>query len=386
MAKPSNQKLSPVTRAAQALQFLDPETGAVTPPIQTTSTYARDENYENRKDYIYRRDSNQTTEHAEAIIADMEDAQEALLFASGMSAANAVIEHLPAGSHVVVPKVMYHGILNQFQMYHARNRLDVSYYDAGNLDQLAAAMRTGVTKLVWAETPNNPDWEVTDIAAASDIAHDAGAKLLTDCTATPPCTTRALDFGADISFHSATKYLNGHSDVSAGVLSVREIGDYWEDIYTIRKLQGTVLHSFDAWLLIRGMRTLFLRVEKSTQNALAIARHFEGHPNLEAVFYPGLPSHQGHEIAKRQTGGQFGGMMSIIVKGGEQTAIDVARFCQVFYPATSLGGVESLIEHRKTVSGEGFPVDPRLLRLSIGIEDADDLIRDLEQALTRAGS
>jgi cystathionine gamma-synthase len=173
--------------------------------------------------------------------------------------------------------------------------------------------------------------------------------------------------------------------VTAGVLSMREVDESWEQIALIRKLQGTVLQSFDAWLLIRGMRTLFLRVEKASANAMAIAKHFEGHPALEAVLYPGLPSDPGHDVAKRQTDGKFGGMLSIIVKGSEQTAIDVCRFTEIFYPATSLGGVESLIEHRKTVSGEGFPVHPRLLRLSIGIEDADDLIYDLEQALARAG-
>ena len=235
------------------------------------------------------------------------------------------------------------------------------------------------------ETPNNPYWEVTDIAAAAGIAHGAGALLLTDCTATPPCATRALDFGADISFHSATKYLNGHSDIAAGVLSVRQTGAVWDEIVLTRKLQGTVLQSFDAWLLIRGLRTLILRYERATENALAFARHFEGHPALEAVLYPGLPSHSGHAIAKRQTEGGYGGMLSVITTGTERTAIDTVRACEVFYPATSLGGVESLVEHRKTVSGDGFPVHPRLIRLSIGIEDAADLIADFEQALERAG-
>ncbi|MCP4997792.1 MAG: hypothetical protein GY933_03325, partial [Hyphomicrobiales bacterium] len=291
---------------------------------------------------------------------------------------------LATGAHVVVPRVMYHGVLQQIRNYEAKNRIAVSDYTAGNLQELAAAVKPGETQLVWVETPNNPNWEVTDIAAASDIAHAAGARLIADCTATPPCITRALDFGADISFHSATKYLNGHSDVTAGVLSVRETGPVWEEISTIRKLQGAVLQSFDAWLLIRGMRTLFLRVERSCGNAMAVARHFVGHEHVEAVYYPDLASDPGHEIAKRQTNGQFGGMLSMIIKGSEQTAIDVSRFCEVFYPATSLGGVESLIEHRKTVSGEGFPVHERLLRLSIGIEDADDLIDDLERALARA--
>jgi len=386
MTDHKNRKHALTTRVAQALHFVEEDTGAVIPAIQPAATYARDENYEIRKPYWYRRDGSQTTSHAEAVIAEMEGAADSLLFSSGMSACSAVIEHLPTGAHVVAPKVMYHGVLYQLQTYEAKQRLSITYYTAGNLEELAIAVRPGETTLVWVETPNNPNWEVTDIAAAAEIAHAAGAKLMCDCTGTPPSMTRALDFGADISFHSATKYLNGHSDVTAGVLSVKEVGDYWEEIALIRKLAGTVLQSFDAWLLIRGMRTLFLRVERASQNAMAIAKHFDGHDQVEAVLYPGLPSDPGHEVAKKQTGGQFGGMISIIVKGDEQTAIDVTRFCQLFYPATSLGGVESLVEHRKTVSGEGFPVHPRLLRLSIGIEDADDLIWDLEQALARANS
>ncbi len=384
MTDKSNRKQSIVTRVAQALHFVEQDTGAVVPAIQPAATYARDENYEVRKPYWYRRDGSQTTAHAEAIIAELENATDSMLFSSGMSACTAVIEHLPTGAHIVAPKVMYHGVLHQLQTYAAKKRLTVSYYTAGNLEELAAAVRAGETALVWVETPNNPNWEVTDIAAASEIAHAAGAKLIADCTGTPPSMTQALDLGADFSFHSATKYLNGHSDVTAGVLSVKEGGDFWDEISLIRKLQGTVLHSQDAWLLIRGMRTLFLRVERACQNAMAIATHFEGHPHIEKVLYPGLASDPGHAVAKRQTGGQFGGMMSIIVKGTEQNAIDVTRFCELFYPATSLGGVESLIEHRKTVSGEGFPVHPQLLRLSIGIEDADDLIYDLEQSLARA--
>ena len=376
-----NDRPALATRVAQALRYLDPETGSIIPSIQPASTYARDETYTPRKPWWYKRDGNETTALAEEIIADMEGAKDTLLFASGMSAATAVIEHLPPGAHVVVPRVMYHGVLHQFQSYAERGRLRVSYYDAGNLDQLADALVDGDTALVWAETPNNPEWEVTDIAAAAALAHKAGAKLLTDCTANPPNATRALDLGADISFHSATKYLAGHSDITAGSLSVRETGDFWDEIFLVRKLQGTVLQSFDAFLLIRGMRTLLLRYERQTENALKIAHHFETHPKVEAVLYPGLPSHPGHEVSKRQTGGQYGGMMSILVKGDAQAAIDVVCACKIFYPATSLGGVESLIEHRATVSGEGFPVDPRLLRLSIGIEDADDLIADLEQAL-----
>lgn len=384
MSEKSNRQPTLETLITQALHSIEEQTGAVIPSIQPAATYARDENYNVRQSYLYRRDGSQTTTHAEQIIAKLEGAVESLLFASGMSACTAIIEQLSTGAHIVAPKVMYHGVLQQIQNYERNGRITVSYYDAGDCDSLTATVKKDHTQLVWVETPNNPNWEVTDIAVAADIAHAAGAKLVTDCTGTPPCMTRALEYGADISFHSATKYLNGHSDVTAGVLSTNNTGNDWEEIANIRKLQGTVLHSFDAWLLIRGMRTLFLRVEKSCSNAMAIAKHFEGHRHLESVMYPGLVSHAGHEIARRQTQGQFGGMISFIIKGTEQTAIDVARFCELFYPATSLGGVESLIEHRKTVSGDGFPVHPRLLRLSIGIEDADDLIYDLEQALTRA--
>ncbi|MBU2998609.1 PLP-dependent aspartate aminotransferase family protein [Roseovarius nubinhibens] len=384
MSDRRNRPLSPSTKLAQALRYLDRETGAIVPPIQPSATYARDEDYAVRRSYMYRRDGNPTTEQAEAIIADLEGAADCMLFSSGMSACMSVIDTLKTGDHVVVPEVMYHGVLQQFQRYAKLHRLEVSYYRPGDLDALRDACRKGKTRLVWVESPNNPDWDVTDIAAAAELAHAAGAKLLTDCTGTPPCATRALELGADFSFHSATKYLNGHSDVTAGALSVRNMDAWWEEIEGHRKLQGTVLQSFDAFLLIRGMRTLTLRYERATLNALRIATHFEGHPQVRKVLYPGLESHPDHDIAKRQTHGMYGGMMSIIVKGDEQAAIDVARFCQLFYPATSLGGVESLIEHRKTVSGEGFKVHPALLRLSIGIEDADDLIADLEQALDRA--
>ena len=380
-----NQKLSAKTRVAQALRYIDPETGAIIPPIQSSATFARDENYETRKPYWYKRDGNETTSHAEAMIADLEEAKDTLLFSSGMSAATAVIDHLQEKSHVVVPKAMYHGVLHQFKTYEKKGRLSVSYYKAGDLNELSDVINHN-TSLVWVETPNNPDWAVTDIRKAADITHKHGAKLLTDCTGTPPCATRALNFGADISMHAATKYLNGHSDVTAGALSVRDTGPYWEDIALTRKLQGTVLQSFDAFLLIRGMRTLFLRVERATENALQFANHFNGHKLIERVLYPGLLNHPEHKVQKVQTEGLYGGMMSIIVKGSEQTAIDVARFCNIFYPATSLGGVESLIEHRATVSGPDFPVHPNLLRLSIGIEDASDLIEDLEQALEQANS
>ena len=383
MTLKNEKELSLSTKIAQALHYNDPDTGSVIPPIEHTATYSRDKNYEPRKAYWYRRDGNKTTQIAEEIIAELENADMSLLFSSGMSACTAVLEMLPPNAHIVVPRVMYHGVLAQIQNFSSKNRIHVDFYNAGDLTSMKEIIKIGVTQLVWVETPNNPNWEVTDIVEASKIAHEAKAKLIVDATATPPTMTKSLDLGADISFHSATKYLNGHSDVSAGVLSFKKDNKVWENLYNIRKLQGTVLNSQDAFLLIRGLRTLFLRVEKNSQNAMLLAKHFESHNYVETVLYPGLESHPNHKTAKSQTNGQYGGMLSIVVKGSEADAINVVRNCKVFYPATSLGGVESLIEHRKTVSGEDFPVDEKLIRISIGIEDPLDLINDLEQALEK---
>ena len=383
MTLKNKKELSLSTRIAQALHYNDPDTGSVIPPIEHTATYSRDENYEPRKTYWYRRDGNKTAQIAEEIIAELENADISLLFSSGMSACTAVLEMLPPNAHIVVPRVMYHGVLAQIQSFSSKNRIHVDFYNAGDLTSMKEIIKIGVTQLVWVETPNNPNWEVTDIVEASKIAHEAKAKLIVDATATPPTMTKSLDLGADISFHSATKYLNGHSDVSAGALSFNKDNKVWENLYNIRKLQGTVLNSQDAFLLIRGLRTLFLRVEKNSQNAMILAKHFESHNYVETVLYPGLESHPNHKTAKSQTNGQYGGMLSIVVKGSEADAINVVRNCKVFYPATSLGGVESLIEHRKTVSGEDFPVDEKLIRISVGIEDPLDLINDLEQALEK---
>ena len=377
----NDKDLSISTKIAQALHFSDPETGSVVPSIDHSATYSRDENYQPRQAYWYRRDGNKTTQLAEKIISELENANASLLFSSGMSACTAVLEMLPAEAHIAVPRVMYHGVLGQIQSFASKNRIRVDYYEAGDLASMESVIKNGVTQLVWVETPNNPNWEVTDISSASELAHKAGAKLIVDATATPPTMTKSLDLGADISFHSATKYLNGHSDISAGALSFNQQSSMYENLFTIRKLHGTVLNSQDAFLLIRGLRTLFLRVEKNSQNAMLLAKHFNNHEFIEKVLYPGLETHPNHQIAKHQTNGQFGGMLSVIVKGSQTDAINVVRACKVFYPATSLGGVESLIEHRKTVSGDDFPVHENLIRISAGIEDPVDLINDLEQAL-----
>jgi cystathionine gamma-synthase len=235
--------------------------------------------------------------------------------------------------------------------------------------------------VVWIETPVNPTWDVIDIAQAAEIAHAAGAVLAVDGTVASPVTTRALEYGADIVFHSATKYLNGHSDVVAGVLVTAREDERWEDIKLVRTLTGGILGPHEAWLLLRGMRTLFLRFDQASTTALQLAQHFEGHPRLQQVLYPGLETHPGHAIARRQMTRGFGGMLSLLVKGGADEAKRIAGKTRLMVRATSLGGVESLIEHRASSEGPRSAVPKNLLRLSIGIENCQDLIDDLEQSL-----
>ncbi len=388
MSKPPSQlNLSPATRAVQAMHSLNEETGAVVPGIELSSTFARNSDYELRDDYVYGRYGGPTTVQAETVISSLDGSAASLLFGTGMAAFVALFEMLETGAHVVLPQVMYHGGLDWVRRLEAKRGLRVTLFDATKADALMNAVQHD-TALVWIESPTNPSWDVIDIAAAAEIAHNVGALLAVDCTVSPPVTMNTLGLGADIAFQSATKYLNGHSDITGGVLSLAQTGaqtgELHEELTLLRKLQGSIMAPFDAWLLIRGMRTLYLRYERASENALTIAKHFHGHPMVEAVLYPGLPSHPGHDVACRQMKGGFGGMMSLLVKGGEDAARDAARYAQVFFPATSLGGVESLIEHRKTVEGPHSLVAPNLLRLSVGIEDVRDLIADLEQALERA--
>ena len=385
MPKPPKQlNLSPATRAAQALHVIDERTGAISPMIDLSSTYARDENYNPRQSYIYGRSGGQTVKHAEAVLANLEGGAASLLFASGMAAFVTLMETLESGDHVVAPQIMYHEGMNWIHRLSEKRGIEATFFDTTDPAALADAVRSGQTRIVWIESPTNPNWDVIDIAEAAEIAHAAGAILAVDCTASPPSTTQALALGADIAFHSATKYLNGHSDITGGVLTCANANPLWNELEKIRNMLGSVMAGFEAWLLIRGLRTLYLRYERASTNALTLAKHFEGHKLIETVLYPGLPSHPGHEIAKRQMTGGFGGMMSILIKGGAAQALDVSRFTQVFVPATSLGGVESLIEHRKAVEGPHSIVADNLIRLSIGIEDVKDLIADLEQALERA--
>lgn len=377
-----NRPRAPATDLAQAGHFIDPETRAVVPPIHSATTFARDDEYR-LGDYIYSRYDNPTYGQAETLIAGLEGGAASLLFASGLAAASAVFEPLPQGAHVIAPRIMYHGLQGWLRSLADRRRIELSLVDAADLAAIEDAIRPGDTALIWVETLTNPTWDVIDVAGAARIAHAAGARLGVDATVTPPVTCCPLDLGADIVFHSATKYLNGHSDVMGGVLTAARADDHWTEIENVRACVGGIMGPFEAWLLLRGMRTLSLRFERASANAMAIARHLEGHPALECVLYAGLPSHPGHAVAARQLNAGFGGMMSLMVRGGRDKALAVAKRVRVFTPATSLGGVESLIEHRATAEGPDSATPDNLLRLSIGIEDVDDLIADLDQALAR---
>ena len=368
------------TSLAKLGHYLDQRDGALVPPLQTSTTFARGKDYEPIGAHIYSRASSPGDSLARSIFAELDGGQDALMFGSGMAAITTLFETVDAGRHIVAPQVMYHGAQDWLRRISARRGIGLTLFDATDPNALRAAL-TPKTDLVWIEPATNPHWDIIDIAAAAEAAHSVGARLAVDATVSPPVTTRPIELGADYVFHSATKYLNGHSDVCAGVLVCAESDERWADITRVRTLLGGMLGAFESWLLLRGLRTLALRFDQASRSALAIATHFRGDARLDGVLYPGLPNHPGHDIAKRQMHGGFGGMMSMHVRGDADKTIRVATATNVFVPATSLGGVESLIAHRATVEGAHSVVAPNLLRLSIGIEDVDELIADLDQAL-----
>lgn len=367
---------------AQAMGHVDPITKAVVMPIHVATTYIRDEDNAYSSGYVYGRPDNATVREAEQVLAMLEEAEAgALLFSSGMAAATAVFQALNPGDHIVASKVMYWALRNWLMTEAVRWGLDVDFVETDDLDALRRAMRPGRTKLVWVETPSNPLWTITDIAAAAEIAHAAGARLAVDSTTASPIHTRPLSLGADIVMHAATKVLNGHSDVVAGALAGAKADAFWEKVASIRKMQGAILGPFEAYLLMRGMRTLHLRTAAQARSAMDLAQRLSAHPKVARVLYPGLPQHPGHDIAARQMDEGFGYMLSIQVTDGEAAAVRTAARVKLWKRATSLGGVESLIEHRASIEGPGTPCPPDLLRLSTGIEDVNDLFQDLDEAL-----
>jgi cystathionine gamma-synthase len=374
-------RLAPETVAAQAGDAGDEATGAIVPPIHLATTFLRDPDNQYRKGYSYGRPDNATVRQVERVLIELEGGAGSLVVASGMTAATLGFLALERPAHVVAPKVMYWGLRHWLAQDGPGLGLEPTFVDAADLAAIAAAVRPGRTKLVWIETPANPLWTITDIAAAARIAHAAGAMLGVDSTVPTPVLAQPIGLGADLVMHSATKYLNGHADVIGGALVFASQGAYFERASRLRSVLGGILGPFEAALLLRSLRTLHIRVRHQCASAMAIAAHFATHPLLEAVLYPGLPEHPGHAIAARQMQGGFGGMLSLRVRGGEAAAIAAAAQVRVWKRATSLGGVESLIEHRASVEGPQTPCPRDLLRLSVGLESTHDLIGDLEQAL-----
>jgi cystathionine gamma-synthase len=377
--------LKPRTIAAQALGAIEPATKGVALPVHVSTTFIRDPDNQYRTGYSYGRPDNATVRQTEAVIAALEGAHEALLFGSGMAAATSVVLAQPPGAHVVAPQVCYWGLRDWLSNEAPLFGYRIDLVDMSNLDAVRAAVKPD-TRLVWIETPANPLWNITDIAGVADIAHAAGAVLGIDSTAATPVFTRPLALGADIVMHSATKYLNGHSDVIAGALAAAREDALWTRIKQVRAHHGAILGPFESWLLLRGLRTLEVRVRAAAEGATLLATRFANHASISTVLYPGLPSHRGHAVAARQMSGGYGGMLSIRVKGGERAAIDAAARVELWKRATSLGGVESLLEHRASIEGPSSPCPPDLLRLSVGLEDVDDLYDDLDRALRAANA
>jgi cystathionine gamma-synthase len=380
----TEKKSSPATIAAQALGWIDPITRAVVPPIHPSTTYLRDEDNGYSSGRMYARADNPGYDQAEAVLVALEGGAAAALFASGSAASSAVFLALDPGDHVVVSRVMYWSLRNWLLTFATRWGLRVELVEPSDLEAVRAAVQPGVTRLIWVETPANPLWTVADIAALAGIARAAGARLAVDSTVATPVLTRPLALGADLVMHSATKYLNGHSDVVAGALITAREDEFWQRIKANRVQMGGILGPFEAWLLLRGLRTLFARVLLACASAQLIAERLSVHPKVREVLYPGLPGFPGHDIARRQMDGGFGAMLSIRVQGGKTAAIATAARVRVWKRATSLGGVESFIEHRASIEGSTSPVPPDLLRLSVGLEAAEDLIGDLVEALESA--
>ncbi|MFT5507800.1 MAG: cystathionine gamma-synthase [Hyphomicrobiaceae bacterium] len=374
--------LKPETIAAQAGGSIDSETGAIIPPIHISTTFQREADLGYSKGLIYSRPDNATVHQTESVITALEHGTHTLLFGSGMAAAVSLFLSLPKPAHIIAPKVMYWSLRNWLATEASTFGIEATFVDTTDTDLIARAVRPGETKLVWLETPANPLWQISDIAAIAAIANWAGADLAVDSTCATPVLSQPLKLGADIVMHSATKYLNGHTDVLAGSLTFADATSTLAEATTkLRAQHGNVLGPFEAAMLLRGLRTLHVRVAHQCRSADTIARALAEHTQVEEVLYPGLKNSPGHALAAKQMSGGFGGMLSVRVKGGELAAIATAARLNIWKRATSLGGVESLVEHRASIEGQGSPCPPDLLRLSVGLEATDDLIEDLDRAL-----
>jgi cystathionine gamma-synthase len=373
------------TRAIHAGQDPDSAVGSVVPPIYATSTFIQDKVGQARGGYEYSRSSNPTRTALEECLAALEGGRHGLVFASGLAAEDTLLRTIASpGSHFVVPDDAYGGTYRLFARVHQRWGVAADPAHLTNPDSVAAAITPGVTKAVWIETPTNPLLNIADIAAIVDLAHSAGALVVVDNTFATPYLQQPLELGADIVVHSTTKYCGGHSDIIGGALVLND-DDLAEQLRFHQNAIGGVASPFDCWLILRGLRTLAVRMEKHCDNAELLAAFLDDHPRIAQVYFPGLDNHPGHDLAKRQMR-RYGGMVSFRVVGGEQAALQVCEGTSVIILGESLGGVESLIEHpgkmtHLSVAGTQLEVPSDLIRLSVGIEDAEDLIADLDRAL-----
>ncbi|MGQ3058413.1 MAG: trans-sulfuration enzyme family protein [Nevskia sp.] len=372
------------TLAIHAGRHPDAATGAVAPSPILSTTFARDADGEYPHGHLYSRSGNPGRTALETLLAALERGATAAAFASGSAASLAVFQALSPGDHVIAPDDVYHGTRTQLRELLARWGLTHSLVDLTDLDAVRAAI-TPATRLIWAETPSNPLLKICDIAGLAELARAAGATLVVDSTFATPVIQQPLTLGADLVMHSTTKYLGGHSDVLGGALIARDASDpLFGRIRDLQTKGGAVPSPFDCWLLQRSIATLPLRVRAQTANAQAVAEFLAGHPAVERVHYPGLPGHAGHTLACRQMPGGFGAMLSFQVRGDHAAALAAVGKVKIFTRATSLGGIESLIEHRASVEGPYSTTPPNLLRVSVGLEHAEDLIADLGQALAPA--
>jgi cystathionine gamma-synthase len=372
------------TRAVHAGHRIDPSTGSVAPPIHLSTTFGRDPQSSPIGGHTYIRESNPNQEQLEEALVPLEGGEAALVFASGMAAGIALLQALPPGSHAVFPDDVYYGFRAAAEEVLPNWGIRSDFVAMDDLGALAAAIRPE-TRVVWLETPSNPLLKVTDLAGAAGLVHGAGNSeggivVVVDNTFATPVLQRPIEHGADVVLHSTTKYFGGHSDVQGGALIFARRGDLSERVGHLRHVLGAVASPFNDWLVLRGVRTLACRVAAQSAGALAVARALATFPAVAAVHYPGLPSHPGHEIASRQMSA-FGAMLSFRATGGREAALRAVGRARLFTRATSLGGTESLIEHRASSEGPGSRTPQELIRLSVGLEHPDDLIADLAQAL-----
>ena len=367
------------TLAVHAGHSVDPSTGAVTPPIHLSSTFERSPDGGYVAGHVYGRTSNPNRTSLETSLAAIEQGASAIAYGAGSAATFAVFQALSPGDHVLAPDDAYFGTLRQLSEIFAPWGLVADVVDMTDLAAVERALRP-TTRVLWVETPSNPLVRIVDIERLAELAHSIGARCVVDNTWATPVLQRPLALGADVVMHSTTKYLGGHSDLLGGALVARADDDFTARLRLMQSLGGAIPSPFDCWLLMRGIRTLPWRMRAHCDGAMAVATWLSAHPRVEAVHYPGLASHAGHDIARRQMSG-FGGMLSVQIRGDAEAALGVTRRLKLFTRATSLGGAESLIEHRASVEGPATVAPQNLLRISVGLEHPDDLIEDLDQAL-----